>query len=235
MRTITALCLLFFFCFAAAELHYDLVEQGYINMHEFQKFRACDSARRSISVSEWTEALENGDSQQLTTILSESLFSAFYFETAAVTKVSASMQPFEFVLVNAPGLAKKRARYRSFEKPCLGAETSNNQGCVFLNLSGDATLIVPKPLTGQAPETYTHLASFLRNAPREQINAIWMMLASSYKKSWTEKGEQSVWLSTAGNGVPWLHFRLDSSPKYYRYNPYKMQIVSLDEKEFSEL
>ena len=29
-----------------------------------------------------------------------------------------------------------------------------------------------------------------------------------------------VWLSTAGHGVAWLHVRLDSQPKYYRYRPY---------------
>ena len=29
------------------------------------------------------------------------------------------------------------------------------------------------------------------------------------------------WLSTAGLGVPWLHLRLDTRPKYYQYGPYK--------------
>jgi len=30
-----------------------------------------------------------------------------------------------------------------------------------------------------------------------------------------------TWLSTAGGGVAWLHVRLDTRPKYYRYNPYR--------------
>ena len=35
--------------------------------------------------------------------------------------------------------------------------------------------------------------------------------------------EDSVWLSTSGLGVYWLHVRLDSRPKYYTYEPYKRQ------------
>lgn len=31
-----------------------------------------------------------------------------------------------------------------------------------------------------------------------------------------------IWLNTAGAGVPWLHIRLDSRPKYYRYQPYTL-------------
>jgi hypothetical protein len=30
-----------------------------------------------------------------------------------------------------------------------------------------------------------------------------------------------VWLSTSGLGIYWLHFRLDTVPKYYTYAPYK--------------
>ena len=34
-------------------------------------------------------------------------------------------------------------------------------------------------------------------------------------------GIQPIWLSTAGMGVPWLHVRLDSRPKYYAFGPYR--------------
>jgi hypothetical protein len=32
--------------------------------------------------------------------------------------------------------------------------------------------------------------------------------------------DRPVWLNTAGGGVSWLHVRLDSWPKYYRFRPY---------------
>ena len=34
-------------------------------------------------------------------------------------------------------------------------------------------------------------------------------------------GDEVKWLSTAGMGVYWLHVRVDSRPKYYRYQGYK--------------
>jgi len=37
--------------------------------------------------------------------------------------------------------------------------------------------------------------------------------------------DRPTWLSTAGLGVYWLHLRLDSRPKYYRYQPYKAAVV----------
>ena len=33
--------------------------------------------------------------------------------------------------------------------------------------------------------------------------------------------DQPLWVSTCGLGVYWLHVRLDSFPKYYRYAPYQ--------------
>ncbi len=33
--------------------------------------------------------------------------------------------------------------------------------------------------------------------------------------------EKPVWISTAGTGVPFLHVRFDSRPKYYSWDEYK--------------
>jgi hypothetical protein len=30
-----------------------------------------------------------------------------------------------------------------------------------------------------------------------------------------------IWISTIELGVSWLHVRIDSTPKYYHYTPYK--------------
>ena len=70
------------------------------------------------------------------------------------------------------------------------------------------------------PEAYTHLAVFCRNAPATQVDGLWKLLASEFLVR-LESTEAAVWLSTSGLGVSWLHFRLDNSPKYYQYSPYK--------------
>ena len=37
------------------------------------------------------------------------------------------------------------------------------------------------------------------------------------------KNNDPIWFSTSGSGVAWLHFRLDSRPKYYTYKPFKIE------------
>ena len=86
----------------------------------------------------------------------------------------------------------------------------------FPNLGGDAQLVVPTPLND--PSHYAHLASFVRNAPADQVRNFWKTTAIVYEQ---EIGEKTVWLSTAGLGVSWLHVRIDSRPKYYRFQDYK--------------
>ncbi len=34
-------------------------------------------------------------------------------------------------------------------------------------------------------------------------------------------GAAPRWLNTSGLGVPWLHVRIDSRPKYITYRPYR--------------
>ena len=63
-----------------------------------------------------------------------------------------------------------------------------------------------------------HFATFLKNAPAEQIDALWRETARQARKM---VGESPRWLSTAGLGVSWVHLRLDTRPKYYRFEPYK--------------
>lgn len=35
------------------------------------------------------------------------------------------------------------------------------------------------------------------------------------------KKHNKVWISTHGTGVPYLHVRIDTTPKYYQINKYK--------------
>jgi hypothetical protein len=86
----------------------------------------------------------------------------------------------------------------------------------FQNLGGDATLIVPGPLAGAT--AYCHLAAFVRQAPTAQQHALWQLTAQVVKQ---QVGRTPLWLSTAGAGVPWLHIRVDASPKYYSFAAYR--------------
>jgi hypothetical protein len=122
--------------------------------------------------------------------------------------------PFECVLVESKALA------RATPDPAPFAQLFRaHPGCsvvAFENLGKDALLVAPCPHAG--PHVYTHLAAFVRGAPPAQVGALWQRTAVALDERM--RLNAPVWLSSAGLGVLWLHLRLDSRPKYYRYRPY---------------
>jgi hypothetical protein len=144
-------------------------------------------------------------------LLAEAPFPAYFWELPPMTLNTIEV-PFEFVLVNSGTLAKVQANDRPFRDQF----TDDQSVVVFPNLGGDATLVVPTPET--AKSTYAHLAQFVRNAPREQIDLFWQKVGRAYHENLSDK---KLWLSTSGLGVYWLHVRLDSRPKYYTHQAYR--------------
>ncbi len=144
-------------------------------------------------------------------LLVDSPYDAFFWETPPLSQKTIQ-QAFEFVLIEAKGLAKVNPDTHSFQEHFQ----QNESVVTFGNLGGDAQLIVPCPVIENS--TYTHLANFVRYAPTEQIHQLWEMVGQVYEQ---KIGSQNKWLSTAGMGVYWVHVRIDSRPKYYRYSPYR--------------
>jgi hypothetical protein len=150
----------------------------------------------------------------LTEQLKQSEYSAFRWEAPSI-ETNTRSRDFEFVLLDDPSFTKRKTdteAYKSYFAP-----THDENGIVsFANLSGDATLIVPSPRTTE--DAYGHFASFLRKAPLLQIDAMWKKIGDVVLGTISDR---PLWLSTAGGGVAWLHVRLDSTPKYYGYAPYR--------------
>lgn len=136
---------------------------------------------------------------------------AFRFETPSVTRSTRS-RAFEFALVNSPSLVRE-SNPRAFERQLTGMTGGI---ATFDNLGGDARLVVPVP--EGPPDAYGHLAAFLRTAPWTQRNELWRVVGEEMQR---RIDDRPVWLNTAGAGVPWLHVRLDDTPKYYQYSPYR--------------
>lgn len=124
--------------------------------------------------------------------------------------------PFECIVADSPALARERANARPFANELNAGPVSANV-VAFPNLGGDAELVVPRDLGGQGD--YAHLASFLRTAPADQIREAWRLTARGMERRLG--GQDCFWVSTAGLGVAWVHIRIDSRPKYYRYAPYR--------------
>ena len=149
-----------------------------------------------------------------TGLLAASPFSAFRWETPAVTS-STSDQLFQFVLLDTPRFSTRSTDRKTFEEYFTSDDTDGG-AVTFMSLGGDSQLIVPSPRT--EIRAYGHLAAFLRQAPQQQLDAFWRVVSTAVQ---LRIGEKPLWLNTAGGGVAWLHVRLDSRPKYYGYAPFK--------------
>lgn len=138
-------------------------------------------------------------------------FLGYRWETPKLTSDNADTQ-YEFVIVESPELLH-RHNSSSFENNLSSASPG---GVVsFPNLSGDAQMVVPVPITPDCD--FGHLAVFQKNAGHDQIHRLWTEVGRVVLAS--IKAEP-IWVNTAGAGVPWLHVRVDTRPKYYHYRPY---------------
>ena len=151
----------------------------------------------------------------MTQVLAASPLEAFRWETPAISNALLG-RDFEFVLLDAPELmaptdARTFAGYFDDDDSEAGVVT-------FQNLGGDALLLVPTPRG--VLSHYAHLAAFLRGAPCAQQHALWLELGRAIAAN---LGDQSLWVSTHGGGVAWVHVRLDARPKYYGHLPYRAE------------
>lgn len=138
---------------------------------------------------------------------------AFFWEHPPVREATIE-RPAEFVLLDAPTLARERADPGPFRAHFAAAGDADV--AVFANLGRDAILVAPCPRP--AASCYAHLAVFLREAPPAQIRHLWRAVAGACR---SPAVSQPFWLSTAGLGVPWLHLRIDQFPKYYQHVEYR--------------
>jgi hypothetical protein len=137
-------------------------------------------------------------------------YSGFKWETPPVTSFNFD-RPFEFVVLNSPGLAG-RLDPKAFREHFKAGRVAVS----FPNLGMDAILVAPVPHGSE--EVYGHLASFVRNAHEIEQQEFWKLIGVTMQQ---RIGDNPVWLSTAGAGVAWLHVRLDDRPKYYGHAPYR--------------
>ena len=144
-------------------------------------------------------------------VIKASSFAQFFLECPPVSKGTAYATPYEHVAVRR-GSKFAPANSASFEdhfRRARGAPIA-----CFTNLGGDATLVAPCPRGGGG--AFGHIGAFVRQGDEAQQAALWQRLGEALRTTLAERGRRHTWLCTEGSGVPWLHVRLDSSPKYYK-------------------
>jgi len=154
-----------------------------------------------------------------TKLLRESPFASYFWEHPPLTSSSCS-RDVEFVMIDAPMLDNMCPDTDAFRSYFSGDDVAT-----FRNLGGDAILIAPSCEDSSC--RYPHLAEFLRKAPDQQVRKLWRSVGQAVCGALSD---QPIWISTSGLGVAWLHIRLDSSPKYYQHQPYKIRPTAENEE-----
>ncbi len=144
-------------------------------------------------------------------LIASAPYEAVRWETPGMTRDSAGSD-FECVVLESLELVK-RADGRPFDEHFHGNDSDSV--VTFENLGGDAMLVVPT--IGKTGMGFAHLKEFAIHASESQMHAFWMAVGHAVEKRLCDK---MLWLNTSGAGVPWLHLRLDSQPKYYRWRGY---------------
>lgn len=167
-----------------------------------------------LSYRNWIESLKHSEDfiKFFNDILKNNSFRAFFWEVKPISKDQLD-SAFEFVIVESTTLSRIQTDSTPFQKYF----SDGKEVVSFPNLGGDAQLIVPTDL--KKTVTYPHIAEFVRNAPVSQAINFWKTVGHQFGN---HIDKLPKWLSTAGLGVYWLHIRIDSRPKYYRHNPYKI-------------
>jgi hypothetical protein len=138
-------------------------------------------------------------------------YQAYRWETPPVTAATMD-QSFEFVAIEDSSLARP-ASASAFHEHLRNSPP--NSAVTFPNLGADAILVVP---TSASTDNFCHLGDFTHHAGEQHQHKFWQLVGQTLLKRIRAR---PVWLSTAGDGVPWLHVRLDDYPKYYAYSPYR--------------
>src|SRR4051812_49431917 len=105
---------------------------------------AVERNSRAATVAQVVEAWKSDADfcTQFNAVLADAHYSAFRWETPAVTAATAATQPFEFVVLDSPGL-ERRPDAAAFAEHF---PTANDNVATFSNLGGDATMVVPCPV-----------------------------------------------------------------------------------------
>ena len=136
--------------------------------------------------------------------LQSSAFQSYFFETPSLSKESLETKDFEFVLVSAQALQNIQSDVGAFSE-YFDCDQRGGTVTSFLNLGGDARLVVPCP-QGSEHQHYSSLAPFMRAAGEGQIQEFWRESARIMLEQ-VRNSRDKLWMSTSGTGVYWLHLR----------------------------
>ena len=172
------------------------------------------------------QSLKDNNTLKVFVDLLASIAFPFYFECPAVYPRdivdSNSQVEFKFSITKVTsGMDKQVANASAFHEHMRDKQAYK---CIQ-NLARDATLFIPttygQVLAHDQAANYANIYSYLQTATNpvpyfhHLFAAVKYFCVRGLEVSPQSAAEVPLWLSTHGQGVPWLHFRFDVHPKYY--------------------
>jgi len=171
----------------------------------------------------WKEIIENYTNDLFVDSFIEYLmeinpFNEYYIEFNPITFNQIESTIFEFVLIKTNNFASN-ADILTFDINLLN--TNSNKIVWFSNPSNSALLITPCYNHFFPINDYIHIGTFMRSKNKIQKSNLIKTMFKLYFNELINQINKKLWLSTHGKGVGWLHIRIDKSPCYITWNPYK--------------
>ena len=156
----------------------------------------------------------------------------YYWECAPVKSASLGAR-YEHVVKDKGARRGGAADEGAFAEHFDAARNAGKIVATFRNLGGDAKLVSPLPDALNHRRRGRCMHDFIsgwggfegdegddrdERVVHETIRAVGAEVKSILLSG---TSEDPVWVSTNGDGVAWLHVRIDERPKYYAYAPYR--------------
>lgn len=154
---------------------------------------------------QWSTKLENW--YQGYDIPSHKSNKSFFFETSPILKCLDNIYEEEFIESDELNmLVEDSMNFNEY------LANPNNEYCTsFYNPNRTTKLIIPTKVKGT---NYKSIKEFMDTSPLIQQQYLWRQVAiEAYNML---KDYNKIWISTHGLGVPYLHIRIDITPKYYK-------------------
>ena len=203
-------------------------------LSEGRKVTPCEKKKANT----WEEKLQAWERGCDLPILPTFSKNGFMWRTSKLTNDPASdnynevFEAFDFRKLRHDDLMRGKEEEKWFAKVAAAQKIQNAKVVDFSNFSGTTRLIVPIPKEFSLKNkdeflkskrifqhnhkyywNYRTLKEFYANADEEEIKLLWQKVARVARKML--KTHRVIWINTHGEGINWLHVRIDTTTKYY--------------------
>jgi hypothetical protein len=167
----------------------------------------------------WVNIVTNPDFalQQASTLKGEcSQHDGVFIEFPVLNKQTKDMEN-EYTVIPTDKF-KRRKKSNGSEFASHFTEKEDENFIVFSSINNDGVLVCPNRLKSEDEDhlKYSHLGAFCKYSTIETLAQLLEIIGKQVLSIFESGRFENIYVSTSGLAIPWLHFRIYDSPKYYQ-------------------